>query len=33
MVKARRPAARAQGRVRRVTTEVEILDEVTDEVV
>jgi ribosomal protein S18 acetylase RimI-like enzyme len=33
MVKARRRPARAQGRVRRVTTEVEILDEVTDEVV
>jgi ribosomal protein S18 acetylase RimI-like enzyme len=33
MVKARRPPARAQGRVPRVTTEVEILDEVTDEVV
>jgi ribosomal protein S18 acetylase RimI-like enzyme len=33
MVKAGRRAARSQGRVRRVTTEVEILDEVTDEVV
>jgi GNAT superfamily N-acetyltransferase len=33
MVKARRRAARAQGRVRRVKIGVEILDEVTDEVV